>query len=111
MAVKAQGNFARSPWLQKGSVGEYSRLNFESHTPEINEFTVVEIYVLIPSAYVRNLDLRVHFFFTFLEAHRLFSKTNSKIMGKFQLHLSGFLEASPMPKQKEFLRSVIGLWR
>jgi hypothetical protein len=46
--VKAQGNFARSPWLLKGSVGEYSRLNFESHTPEINEFTIVEIHVLLP---------------------------------------------------------------
>ena len=26
----------------------------------------------------------------------------SKIMVKFQFHLSGFLEAYPMPKQKEF---------
>ena len=41
---KAQGNFERSPWLQKGSIAEYSRFNFESHTPEINDFTVVEIY-------------------------------------------------------------------
>ena len=27
--------------------------------------------------------------------HCLFSKTNSKIMGKFQCHLSGFLETYP----------------
>ena len=44
-------------------------------------------------------------------AHSLFSKSNSKIIGKFQFHLSGFLEAYKLPKKKEFLRSVIGLWR
>jgi hypothetical protein len=37
-------------------------------------------------------------------SHRLFSKTNSKIKGKFQFHLSGFLEAYPKAKTKRIFK-------
>ena len=40
-----------------------------------------------------------------------FSKVNRKIKGKLWYHLWGLLEACPMLKPKQTLRSVNGLWR